>query len=421
MPSINDSNSPVELRQLLETSFAQRNTQEKKEPSKAVLAQLTKTLKETLEQVALSTSSAPTSKSGPSNAEMQQAIGRLMGLLSELQGKLTQYGYSQAESNVAIGGALSQALAAQVKLSNQDLQTVLKDQNAEHGLGIFLKVLESIVGAVGSAFALLGGQPQLAAVLIIFTILGVSGGMNKLTESLGDAIGSSLAKSSGLSKEDAQAIGKVLADIFVITATIVITAVTCGAGAGEVAEEGEEDGAQGANGAKYTAIAGTQAFGATNYGTDLMTMIIKTAGLKSEKSKIALNIMGALMTLVVTLSGGIMIGSVLQAPNQLNNVNLNKITTLLKTLLGVQIAGTLLESGVGLGTGITDLCIAKAINDQNSGSMVLFQGLIKMNDQELSTIYRALTATIQSSNSGLANLSRNVTSAESELSRLLAG
>ena len=103
------------------------------------------------------------SNEGPSNGQMQKALGELMSLLTELQCKIAIFSNQNEQTNTAIGQGLIKDAAAQMKRAETQLQNLLKDEQSEGFWSIFGEVVECVVGAIVSGMALATGQPELAA------------------------------------------------------------------------------------------------------------------------------------------------------------------------------------------------------------------------------------------------------------------
>lgn len=216
---------------------------EKGEDPKAMLASLTKTLEEVMGQIGKNKDSKakgaalPSSlgSQGPSNAEMQKVIGVLMGLLGTLEMQLAQLGNDKAQASNEIGQALIQEMNAQVKQASQQLQNVLSDQNSSDFWGNFLKAMEIVVGVVIAAVSVLCGQFAVAAIVIVMTVLSVSGAMSKATQAISTDL-----QNDGCPKD----IANVISSAIVIVIAIVATALTCGAASGAAAEQAVDTAAE---------------------------------------------------------------------------------------------------------------------------------------------------------------------------------
>jgi len=483
-------NSPdiINIQALIAANFAQEaKNSEKNGDSQAALALLSQTLEELLEQtnpdVGKSSNgtiaSAPSQTSaneGPSDAQMQAAIGQLMALLTTLECMIAKFSNQNAQSNSSIGQAMMQEMQAQVQQATEEMQKAAKDENRQKFWSIFTKTAEAVVGVALIGVALLCGQPELAAVILVFTVLAATGGMSKMTEGLGNALSAALVK-MGVPKDTADVIGKVLADVIVIAASILITAATCGAGAGTVAqettdiaastteelvEEGTEnciemtdfaaEGADSVSQATQSAesftqklssffskvgnyiknnnpfnkvprnlnlgiVAGSQALCTSNFGNDLMTAAF--VHMKDGKTKEALETtLGTIINLLAALAGAGAGAAVTSGPAvyQLGNTALA-----MKAFIGLGLAGGTAQFSGYMGSGVTDCELASNINDQGKtqASIQMLQGLTKLNNQQASSDSKALSAKMNTWATELSSLSYNLNLAGSAVAREL--
>ena len=245
-----DSN---ELQALIAANMAQFKSHEKHAGSKAALLQLSQTLLDVLDELSASPSKSSSSKvvrpdfkagsasnsaanGAPSNAQMQQELGKLMLVLATLQNKIAESGNTNSQLNAKIGASLIKEMEAMVKKADDQVKKVIEEEKQSSFWSIFEKVAEGIAGVAISAIAVLCGQPELAIIVMTFTVLAVSGGMDKMTQALADVYSQSLMSTFGCSKEEADAIAKPLADVTIVIASIIVTATTCGVTAGAAAE-----------------------------------------------------------------------------------------------------------------------------------------------------------------------------------------
>ena len=220
MSTVNDTqnNAPdlISIEALIAANLAEqlKNAENKADP-KAGLAQLSQTIEEVLQQLTPTNSKNPdskvvhvnfkapanggTSNGAPTNAEMQKMMGELMGMLTELEGKIAEYGNKNANMNSAVGKDLIKEMQAEVKKANDELKKIIEEEKQSSFWSIFTKVVEGVVGVLLTGIALLCGQPELAAIALVFTVLSLSGGMNKITQGLSDVISQALIQ-MGVSK-----------------------------------------------------------------------------------------------------------------------------------------------------------------------------------------------------------------------------
>lgn len=449
-----------------------------KEDPKAALAQLAKTLEGVLASVASGTGktdskSNPSAPRIPTNAQMQQQIGQLMALLSQLQGEIAKYGEQNAEANAGIGQSLMVEMQAQVQKANEDLQNILKNQQSQDFWSTFTKVAEVVVGAVIATIAILCGQPELAAIVVVFTILAISGAMDKITDGLSDLISKALVN-AGVPKQEADTIAKVLADVIIIAASIAVTVLTCGAGAGATAEavadvasttaeeageeavemadfavDGEASASQAAESTEsFTQklsnflskvgnwikennifnklpkninlgiVAGAQAMGSTNFGHDFMAAVL--LNMKDKKTKEELEtIFGTIINLLGALTGAAAGASV--ALNGTATSAFSNSSSWLKALMALQVAGNGAQFTGQVGSGVTYAELAEMTADQGRTQAILseIQSLVSLNSQQSSSDTKSLNAKMKTWATELASLSHTLNLAGSAIAHEL--
>ncbi len=439
---------------------------DQKEKERAAFAQLASTLQAVLKT--LPEESTPTAEpaSIPSDYQMQQSIGQLMALLTDLQGLIAKFGTQNNQANATVGQALVTEMQAQVKKASDQLQTILKDQKQQDFWSTFTKVVEGIVGTIVTGIALLCGQPELAIITLAFTILALSGGMDKMTKGLSDVLSKALVD-IGVPKEEADAIAKVLADVIIIVASIVVTVATCGAGAaiaGQVAaeaavEEGTEmaeiAGSQVAEAAPEAVeasdsfaqkvgnffenvankiktnnpfnkipknwnlgiVAGAQAAGSTNFGQDFMASVLVHMKDKNTK-QILETTLGIIISLLTALAGA---GAGISVASGPSFYSFSNITKPMVGLTGLQIAaGTAQVSGeVGLGVTYGELASKIGTQGQTQALLTMLQALVRMNSGQADADTKALGSKMKAWGSEIAALSHNLNAAEAAVAREL--
>ncbi len=139
----------MNFQMMLETTVKEK---ESKEDSQALLLSLSQTLETVLGSVdpKAQNSSSP---QAPSAATMQQMMGKLMGILAELEGKIAQWGNDKTKLNAEIGRALSLVTQAQMGVANAQMAKVIAAEDASSFWSLFTKVVEGVVGAVVTAIA----------------------------------------------------------------------------------------------------------------------------------------------------------------------------------------------------------------------------------------------------------------------------
>lgn len=476
MSTINNphNNSPenLELQAMIAANLSQQAKINAKMDPHAAMAQLSKMLGEILEVVPSDKSASKTSESSatkasgngiPSNAQMQQAIGQLMALLTQLEGEIAKYEEKNNQANSSIGTALIQETQAQLQNAQNQLQKVTNEENQSNFWSTFEKVVEGIVGAIVAAIAVLCGQPELAVIVIVFTTLALSGGMDKITKGLADAISKALVQ-AGVPKDKADEIAKVLADVIVIVASIVVTALTCGAGAGAAVEEDTEMTVEDSvemtemnsegsvsqtvqstesltqklqnffgkagnwlkehnpfnklpRNVNLSIVAGTQAFASTNFGTDFMTLVL--TNMKDKKTKEELEIiLGTVINLLAALAGA---GAGASVCTGSARYLLKNIASPLKALMGLQIVGGSMDFSGQIGSGVTSSELAVTVDEQGKTQALisLLQSLVNMNGQQSSSDTKALDSKMKTWAADLTSLSKDLNDAGAALAHVL--
>ncbi len=441
-----------------------------KEKERAAFAQLASTLQAVLKTLPEETASTAQPTSIPSDYEMQESIGQLMALLTDLQGLIAKLGTQNNQANATVGQALVTEMQAQVKKASDQLQNKLKDQSQQDFWSTFTKVVEGIVGAIVTGIALLCGQPELAIITLAFTVLALSGGMDKMTKGLSDVLSKALVD-IGVPKEEADAIAKVLADVIIIVASIVVTVATCGAGgaiAGQVlaetaAEEGTEmaeiAGSQAGEAAAEAApeaveasdsfaqkvgnffenvankiktnnpfnkipknwnlgiVAGAQAAGSTNFGQDFMASVLVHMKDKNTK-QILETTLGILISLLTALAGA---GAGISVASGPSFYSFSNITKPMVVLTGLQVAaGTAQVSGeVGLGVTYGELASNIDGQGETQSLLTMLQALVRMNSGQADADTKALGSKMKAWGSEIAALSHNLNAAEAAVAREL--
>lgn len=476
----NNSSDARELQALIAANLAQFKSDEKNTDSKAILLQLSQTLLEVLEETNGSTGKSSDSKvvhpdfkasassnsstqGSPTSAQMQQELGKLMEILATLQGKIAQAGNTNAKLNASVAQSLIQEMQAMVKQANDQVKKVIEEEKQSSFLSIFTKVAECIAGVAISAIGLLLGQPEIAIIAMTFTVLAVSGGMDKITDVLADAYSQSLMANFGLSKEEADSIAKPLADATIIIASIVVTSVTCGVTAGTTAQTTaetiagsagetteaalttvsesvmEEQSAMQRLGSFFSKagnfmkennpfnklprslnlgiVAGSTAVGTTNFGADFMAPIL--SNVKDEKTKEALQqSLGIVINLMAALAGGAAGSAVFTGPAAFQ---FNNISGLLKACMGLGLIGGVMQGGGQIGSGAVSLQLGLTTEEQGRIQALLgqLQALTTMNNQASNANAKALNAKLKAWAASLTSLSENLPKAEEAVARVL--
>ncbi len=471
-----DSN---ELQALIAANMAQFKFHEKNAGSKAALLQLSQTLLEVLDELSASpgkssgskvvrpdfrVSASNSSTNGfPTNAQMQKELGKLMLVLATLQNKIAESGNTNAQLNAKIGAALINEMQAMVKKADDQVKKVIEEEKQSSFWSIFEKVAEGVAGVAISAIAVLCGQPELAIIVMTFTVLAVSGGMDKITESLSELYSQSLMSTFGISKEEADAIAKPLADVTIVLASIIVTATTCGVTAGAAAETTANTIA---NTAEETAdttlvtvgesalqeestmqritsffgkvgnyikennpfnklyksvnlgiVAGSTAFSTTNLGSDFMTAVL--LNMKDKDTKEALQeALGIVLNLMSALVGGAAGASVALGPAA---YQFNNTSNLLKAFMGLGVFGGIMQGTGQAGSAASYAQLALTTEEQGQIQAFLgeLQSLNNMNNQQSNSDAKALIAKLKAWAASLTSLSERLPKMEEAVSRVM--
>jgi spore maturation protein SpmB len=430
MSTINNQNFAI-AQNLLEANRLE-HARIKREDPKALLATLSKSLEGILEQIEGDDSSnggevnsgtqlsSSSGSEGPTNAQMQQAIGALMGLLSSLEEQLALLGNEKAKMNQQISQALVTEMSAQVKQANTDLQKILDAGNQSDFWGDFLKGAEIAVGVVVAAIAVLCCQPAIAIIVLAMTVLAATGAMDKMTQEL----------SKGLQEMGIPAdVADVLASTLIILVTIAATAVTCGASAGAVAEEATDTAANAAeegiemtnvtaedtaNTAEETAenaankagnvgknaskwakagklgiFAGSQAVAGTNF-----SQYVATLSLSSMKDGETKDILTVVIELVIGLMAALAGGYAAAGVGAGSAANSTKVMGLLQN---TKLATYAAQAAAQIAKGVTELQLAVATDELGKTQAFLteLKALIAMNTAQMDTDTKSLSGMLR--------------------------
>ena len=433
----------------------------KKREAEAAFAHLSAMMEEVLESIP--TDKAGSSKivhpdfkqgNGPSDSDMLKAYVALIGDLAEQMANKAIYGNTIAKDNADVGKALLNQMQTQFKETMKKLDEIEKQQEHASFWSKFTKWIEGIAAAIGMVIATLCGQPALALVIFTFTTLSLSGGMDKITKGIADLISKDLVK-LGYSKEEADKIAKVIADVLVIAVTIVATVVTCGAGAAGAATEVVEAGAEAAvvevgeeaqssaqklltflsesnpfaklsAATNFSILTGSMAIGSTSFFSDVMEAAChKMAESEAKESfKTAMSILLGILTSLVGAGAGIGIAAAPEAESALNNafksvatkikelleIQEFNLATALKTLMAIQIASTVAQVTGQVATGAVDVELANTTKEQGQiqAFLSLLQSLNRMDDQQSATNAKAQATDMKTSASDIATLSERL-------------
>lgn len=487
MTTINSqNNNEFELHNLAQPV----NMNKKKDDTEAELAHLSTLIEEVLASITPSANTTTSSKivhpnfnasranqnNGPSNAQMQAAYSALVGLLASLQGDIAKYSNKIANFNADVGKALMEDMQGQFKQTIKELDKIAKEQADASWWSKFTKWIEGIVAAIGMVVATLCGQPELALVIFAFTTLSLSGGMEKITQGIADLISKALV-ADGVSKEEADKIAKVLADIIVVVATIVVTALTCGAGAAEAVETTVDESIEGgieltnfgaeetlsttaeeveSNSQKllnflkdnnpfsklsraknFALLTGSMSVGGTNLGHDIMAAACsKMAEGKDKETLItAMSVIFGLITALAGAGASIALAAGPESESALNSVLKNiatkmktfletqefNLSTALRTLMAIQVAGATIDASGKVATSVVNVELAETIKEQGVTQALLseLQALTRMNSEQSSTNSKALASEMKTWGSEIAVLGEKLNELQGAVAREL--
>jgi hypothetical protein len=460
--SLNFQTMLEEMAQISLAELVQDSTQKK--ASQASLAQLMKTVQDALKDTASSTTGSsssigvtPSDSNGtPTNAQMQEMMGILMETLTQLEGDIAKYGNKNALANSSVGQSLSTVMQAQVKHSIKELhkhykETIKEGQDAKNA-----KDASIALGVILAVVAVLCCQPELAVVAIAFTTLSATGEMTKMTNGLSDGIKKGLTKVFGTDPKTAGPLSKVIADVVIIAAAMIITAATCGAGAAMLADTATEivatsateeagiemtdlaatdttetttettDAAKTSKNpfsnlpkwANVAMVAGSSATAATNFGSNLVAAILVNSKESAAKKREAELIYGTLIDLVAALPGIFAGAAVASGPGlyQLNNVgSLVKISTTLAAATGLAQAGEETKSGMVY----SQLATLTKEQGQTQSLITELNGLNNMNSAQLTADTKALGSKMKTWSTEIATLGQTMNLTGASLAQVL--
>ena len=398
------------------------------------------------------------SSQAPSISQMQEMIGRLMETLAELQGMLAKHGNEVAQITSAMSLALIQNMQNQLKTLTNELQQASKEANTEKFWNTFLKDAGVVAGFVAAGVAAMCGQPEIAAVIIVFTVLSASGAMDKITTGL-----TKLYVEAGCSPT----VAKVLADVTVIVVAALVTGGACAAyatySAGAVATEaaaenatadaaedgitvaadsGEsatEDADLAAESAKSESpktswnpfrklprsvnigiVAGSQATMSTNFASDFMSAAL--INMKDGKTKDWLQTIGTIIINFLAALAGIGAASAASAAGSrysLLNANNSKIMSY--ALQGTQAAGSCAQITGQVGLGITYINQAnnKQKTTQTEAAITLLNSFTKIISQMETSNSKTSNSEMKTWSTELSALSYDLNRAGAEIAREL--
>lgn len=476
MTSVN-SNKPdfsgINLETTVISNLIKRMEDDKKnEDPKALLASLKISLEEVLSVVesggksdkivrpnfnAAATDVEDTSNNSqvPTDASMQEAMGKLMGLLSDLEGKIAQWGTNKALMNSEVGNSLMNEMQSQVTQAQTELQKVLDNQKTSDFWSTFTKVAEAVVGAIICVAAIMCGQPELAAIVFVMTTLAVSGLMDDATKGI-----SKLLQKCGCTSEEAN----IIAATILVVASIAVTMATCGAGApgtveattdaaasvaetsaetasatamstetvaessSEITEESQSF-TQRLMNSKYNIfknlpknvnlgiVAGSMAIGNTNFGGYLAAVLLehmKENGTK-EGLTIAIEVLVDLLAAIAGMGAGATVATG-SAATQLKNAS-----TLMDVLVKAQAAAGIAQAGGQFGTASAEFDLAEITGEVGvtQATLSLLRSMVMMNGSQSQADEKALSSQLRVKAEGLATTGSDLVKASAALAQVL--
>jgi hypothetical protein len=409
-------------------------------------------LAKSLSEIAARPQFQSVSDAGPSDGQLQRAYGALIELLAKLQGTLAKYSHQNAQSNGAVGTALMDEMTAVCKNQLEELKKISEQEANSSWWSSFSKWMQGILGGLSFIASLIGGQPQLAAIVLTLTILSLSGGTQKITESIANLISKDLtARYPNMSKEDADKIAKIIADIIVVVVVIVVTAVSAGAGSASALENNASEAAaqagQGVDASFLTKlldfvkeynpfgklpvrvnnslIGASQALASTNFSTDMMAAACMH--MKDDKDKeILQTTLGIVLSLLIAIAGaGASAASSLEPQVEsafnsfLKGIKEFKLSAALKALMGAELLSGTLESSGQAALGATNIQLGQTLNEkgQTQALLTMLQALLSMNAEQLTNIAKDTSAEQRALAASIAALSNTLNKMQEEAAR----
>ena len=401
------------------------------------------------------------SSQAPSISQMQEMIGRLMETLAELQGMLAKHGNEVAQITSAMSLALIQNMQNQLKTLTNELQQASKEANTEKFWNTFLKDAGVVAGFVAAGIAAMCGQPEIAAVIIVFTVLSASGAMDKITTGL-----TKLYVEAGCSPT----VAKVLADVTVIVVAALVTGGACAAYAtysacavateaaaenatADAAEDGiemttvaadsgesaTEDADLAAESAKSESpktswnpfrklprsvnigiVAGSQATMSTSFASDFMSAVL--INMKDGKTKDWLQTIGTIIINFLAALAGIGAASAASAAgSRYSLLNANNSKIMLSALRVTQFAGSCAQIIGQFGLGITYINQAnnKQKTTQTEAAITLLNSFTKIISQMETSNSKTSNSEMKTWSTELSALSYDLNRAGAEIAREL--
>ncbi len=449
--TINEHLEAAELQSLIAMSMVQQvKGNEKNAGSKAQIIHLSQAIEAVLGELASGKSSdskivhlnfkAPeaTGSNRSESKNVGKEMSQLAELLSQLETEVAKFGNTNAQANSSIGQSLIKEMQAHIKLASQELEKATKDEASHRRWSIFGKIIGAILGVVFTTIAIVCGQPELAVLTMTLTIMNMSGGMNKLTQGLSDVF-----TAMGIPKN----IAKVLSDICVIVAAMLVTAGTSSGGVvaesigedvgneiemttfteeqPEAVENNEATGEKTKSPLSRKALLGTiaalQTAASTKFGVDLMTAILAHMHNKKTQQILELALGTAIDLLAVLASANV--SSDLWTGEGNARYKIGNVSTLMTMASRLQKVGSLLEFAGGTGSGAVSIQLGARLNALGQIQAVLsqLQSLVNTNNQQSSSDAKALISRLRTLASNLSIFNGQITKAEEAINRVLQG
>ena len=379
---------------------------------------------------------------------LQQAMAQMTAFLQNLQVKIVQFQNQISAFDAEAARAEVIATQANLKAVQKQVQKIYKKQEDQKILGIFTKVLESVIGVVMAVLAVVLVQPELLF-MAAMTFASAAG----LTQEATNGI-ASLLQDMGVPEEVAQIVAAVLVTVVVIVVSIAAAPAATANAAGEAvavsedvanaAEEISSAGAKIVQGLKTAAskiggfiktvnlfnrltpaqnlvlMSTTQALMQTGLLSDLAKVSTKKSSAEEqEKIQMVVEIIGSIAALLVTLgaSAGAVAGTEQEVQSAVNASKfqglLNRASQNIKNMVGslsqlvkttniIRQGATAAEFAVAMSTGIVGVVQGKleetlgAIN----ADLTLVQAASNMNSDETSSDGRHAADILQAQSRG---------------------
>lgn len=435
-----------------------RNTLQKEKKTEAEQKALLVHLSHALQDVTDALSGKvvhPNFQGGPTNSQMQQAMGNLMDALAEMECVIAKWGNEKTQLNARVGNAFVKEMQKQADNVQKETEKTLKEIAKSKTTSLLVKIFEGIAAALLvtlSAVCPTMIGPEIAGIVAIFSTLSISGGMDKAITGIATLIAKIIP---GISQD----LAHLLASMLVIIVSIAVTAMTCGGGASTVAEEVTDEAAgsvensfsspesfqdlldkisEGWNDCKNAVESGIkQTFGKLPRSAQLAllagAMATENSGFAEYTTKLILAKMPnggekealsmAIKTLISLSAALVGFGAAVAASSFSVTTDLSSAS---RFLVGLQYA--MLAAGCGQATaqfaqaGIQGLLAGMTLDvGETQSTLSLLQALIKGNANQLASDTRTLGGQLGTRAQGIATLTADLNKEEQALSHILRG